>query len=60
MLVEQERTLISERSKAALKTLEVRTASGDTEVVQKINNRSQALAKSRSMLNRSKGHDTRR
>lgn len=60
MLAEQERTFISERTKAALKSLEARAASGDAEAVQKINNRSQALAKGRSMLNRAKGHDMQR
>ncbi|MFK3774101.1 recombinase family protein [Pseudomonas sp. NPDC089406] len=60
MLAEQERTFISERTKAALKSLEARAASGDPEALHKINNRSQALAKGRSMLNRTKGHDTQR
>lgn len=60
VLAEQERTFISERTKAALKSLEVRAASGDPEAVQKIKNRSLALVKGRSMLNRTKGHDTQR
>lgn len=60
MLAEQERTFISERTKAALKSLEARAAGGDTEALEKINNRSQALAKGRSMLNRAKGRDTQR
>jgi DNA invertase Pin-like site-specific DNA recombinase len=60
VLAEQERTFISERTKAALKSLEARAAQGDACAVQKISNRSQALAKGRSMLNRSKGHDTQR
>lgn len=60
VLAEQERTFISERTKAALKSLEARAAAGDAEAVQKISNRSQALAKGRSMLNRSKGRDTQR
>ncbi|UVL23722.1 recombinase family protein [Pseudomonas donghuensis] len=60
MLAEQERRFISERTKAALKSLEARAASGDTEAMQKISNRSQALAKGRSKLNRAKGHDTQR
>ncbi|MDH4656022.1 recombinase family protein [Pseudomonas sp. BN606] len=60
MLAEQERTFISERTKAALKSLEARAEAGDADAVQKIENRSQALAKGRSMLNRTKGHDTQR
>jgi len=60
VLAEQERRFISERTKAALKSLEARAASGDAEAVQKISNRSQALIKGRSLLNRSKGHDTQR
>jgi len=60
VLAEQERTFISERTKAALKSLEARAASGDAEATQKISNRSKALAKGRSMLNRAKGHDTQR
>ena len=56
VLAEQERTFISERTKAALKSLESRAASGDAEAMQKISNRPQALAKGRSMLNRTKGH----
>jgi DNA invertase Pin-like site-specific DNA recombinase len=60
VLAEQERTFVSERTKAALKSLEARAASGDAEAVQKISNRSQALTKGRSMLNRSKGHDRQR
>jgi DNA invertase Pin-like site-specific DNA recombinase len=60
MLAEQERTFISERTKAALKSLEARAAGGDAVAVQKISNRSQALSKGRSMLNRAKGHDTQR
>jgi DNA invertase Pin-like site-specific DNA recombinase len=60
VLAEQERTFISERTKAALKSLEARAATGDAEAVQKISNRSQALAKGRIKLNRTKGHDTQR
>ena len=60
VLAEQERTFISERTKAALKSLEARASSGDEEAVQKIKNRFQALAKGRSQLNRTKGHDTQR
>jgi DNA invertase Pin-like site-specific DNA recombinase len=60
VLAEQERTFISERTKAALNSLEARAAGGDIEAVQKINNRSQALAKGRSKLNRAKGHNTQR
>ncbi|WPO28684.1 recombinase family protein [Pseudomonas sp. BO3-4] len=60
VLAEQERTFISERTKAALRSLEARAAGGDAEAVQKISNRSQALAKGRSMLNRSRGHATQR
>ncbi|EJM25757.1 recombinase family protein [Pseudomonas sp. GM25] len=60
VLAEQERTFISERTKAALKSLESRAASGDEDALQKISNRSQALAKGRILLNRTKGHDTQR
>jgi len=60
VLAEQERTFISERTKAALKSLEARAAAGDSEAVQKIENRSQALAKGRSKLNRGRGHATQR
>ncbi|MCE4069662.1 recombinase family protein [Pseudomonas nitroreducens] len=60
MLAEQERTFISERTKAALASLEARAVAGDTVAIQKIDNRNQALAKGRSMLNRQKGHDTQR
>ncbi|WP_305989805.1 hypothetical protein [Pseudomonas sp. PB101] len=60
VLAEQERTFISERTRAALKSLEARAAGGDAEAVQKISNRSQALAKGRIQLNRTKGHDTQR
>jgi DNA invertase Pin-like site-specific DNA recombinase len=60
MLAEQERTFISERTKAALDSLAARAADGDAEAIQKISNRSQALAKGRSMLNRTKGHETQR
>lgn len=56
VLAEQERTFISERTKAALKSLEARAVAGDLEAVQKIENCTKALAKGRSMLNRSKGH----
>lgn len=60
VLAKQERTFINERTKAALKSLEARAASDDEEAMQKISNRSQALAKGRSMLNRTKGHNTQR
>ncbi|MFI8224189.1 recombinase family protein [Pseudomonas sp. NPDC085632] len=60
VLAEQERTFISERTKEALRALKVRAARGDTEAVQKISNRSEALAKGRNLLNRSKGHETQR
>ncbi|MCE4073414.1 MULTISPECIES: recombinase family protein [Pseudomonas] len=60
VLAEQERTFISERTKAALKSLEARAESGDAEAIRKISNRTQALEKGRSMLNRQKGHDTQR
>lgn len=60
VLAEQERTFVSERTKAALKSLEARAANGDTEAVQKIKNRSEALARGRVKLNRTKGHDTQR
>lgn len=60
VLAEQERTFVSERTKAALKVLETKAAGGDAESIQKISNRSQALAKGRSMLNRGKGHHTQR
>lgn len=60
VLAEQERTFISERTKAALKSLEARAIAGDAEAAQKISNRSQALAKGRSKLNRIKGHATQR
>lgn len=60
MLAEQERRFISERTKAALKSLEARAAAGDAEAVQKIENRTQALIKGRSKLNRIKGHATQR
>lgn len=60
VLAEQERTFISERTKAALKSLQARAAAGDSEAVQKIENRSQALAKGRSKLNRGRGHATQR
>jgi len=60
VLAEQERTFISERTKAALKSLQMRAASGDREAAQKITNRSLALAKGRVSLNRTKGHNTQR
>ncbi|MEX5490557.1 recombinase family protein [Pseudomonas fulva] len=60
VLAEQERTFVSERTKIALKSLEARAAAGDEVAVQKISNRSQALAKGRSTLNRTKGHATQR
>lgn len=55
VLAEQERTFISERTKAALKSLKQRADSGDAEAVEKINNRTKALAIGRTMLNRDKG-----
>lgn len=60
VLAEQERRFISERTKAALKSLEARAAAGDADAVQKIENRTQALAKGRKQLNRIKGHATQR
>lgn len=58
MLAEQERTFISERTKAALKSLEARAEAGDAVAIQKIANRTQALEKGRATLNRAKGHAT--
>ncbi|MCO7535896.1 recombinase family protein [Pseudomonas asiatica] len=60
VLAEQERRFISERTKAALKSLEARAVAGDADAVQKIDNRTQALAKGRKKLNRDKGHATQR
>lgn len=60
VLAEQERTFISERTKAALKSLEARADSGDAEAIQKIDNRTKALQKGRTMFNREKGRDTQR
>lgn len=60
MLAEQERAFISERTKSALKRLEARAKSGDVESIQKIDNRTKALQKGRTMLNREKGRDVQR
>ncbi|MDN6871847.1 recombinase family protein [Pseudomonas citronellolis] len=60
VLAEQERTFVSERTKAALASLQARAEAGDAASIQKINNRTKALEKGRSLLNRQKGHDTQR
>jgi len=60
VLAEQERRFISERTKVTLAALQSRADAGDAESIQKINNRSQALAKGRTMLNREKGRDVQR
>lgn len=60
VLAEQERTFISERTKAALKSLDVRAEAGDIDALHSLANREDKLRKGRSMLNRAKGHDTQR
>ncbi|MBN3967022.1 recombinase family protein [Pseudomonas gregormendelii] len=60
VLAEQERTFVSERTKAALKSLDVRAEAGDIDALHSIANREDKLRKGRSMLNRTKGHDTQR
>lgn len=60
VLAEQERTFISERTKAALKSLEARAEAGDIDAVHSIANREDKLRSGRSKLNRTKGHDTQR
>ncbi|MFV3334089.1 recombinase family protein [Pseudomonas sp. NY15437] len=60
VLAEQERTFISERTKAALKTLEASAAAGDIDAMHSVANREDKLRKGRTMLNRQKGRDTQR
>lgn len=60
VLAEQERNFISQRTKAALASLEARAAAGNTDALHSLANREDKLRKGRSMLNRSKGHDTQR
>jgi DNA invertase Pin-like site-specific DNA recombinase len=60
MLAEQERRFISERTKAALKSLDARAEAGDIDALHSLANREDKLRKGRSMLNRVKGHDTQR
>lgn len=54
MLAEQERTFISQRTKAALAALQDRADAGNTEAQQKVANRTQYLAKGRTDANRAK------
>lgn len=58
VLAEQERKFISERTKAALKSLEARSNAGDVVAQEKVARRNAALAKGRATLNRAKGHAT--
>ncbi|CAH0647341.1 MULTISPECIES: recombinase family protein [Pseudomonas] len=60
VLAEQERTFISERTKAALKSLDARAEAGDVDALHSIANREDKLRKGRSKLNRVKGHATQR
>ncbi|WP_408599023.1 recombinase family protein [Pseudomonas sp. PLMAX] len=60
VLAEQERTFISERTKAALESLQARADGGDIDAVHSIANREDKLRKGRSKLNRAKGHYTQR
>jgi len=57
MLAEQERTFISQRTKDALAKLKDRADSGDVVSQQKVERRSQALAKGRTDANRAKALD---
>lgn len=58
VLAEQERKFISERTKAALKSLEARSNAGDVVAQEKVARRNAALDKGRATLNRAKGHAT--
>jgi DNA invertase Pin-like site-specific DNA recombinase len=60
VLAEQERTFISQRTKAALASLDARAEAGDIDALHSLANREDKLRKGRSMLNRGKGHDTQR
>lgn len=60
VLAEQERTFISERTKAALKSLDVRAEAGDIAALHSLANREDKLRIGRSKLNRAKGHDKQR
>jgi hypothetical protein len=60
VLAEQERNFISQRTKAALASLETRAAAGNIDALHSLANREDKLRKGRSMLNRGKGHDTQR
>lgn len=55
VLAEQERKFISDRTKAALASLNDRAESGDTVALAKLNNRAEALAKGRTAANQTKG-----
>ena len=56
MLAEQERTFISDRTKAALTALKVRAEMGQADALASVANRDQALAKGRTDANRAKGN----
>ncbi|MDA7088262.1 recombinase family protein [Pseudomonas sp. SA3-5] len=56
MLAEQERTFIAQRTKDALASLKQRAEGGDVVSQEKIERRSQALAKGRTEANRAKAH----
>lgn len=60
VLAEQERNFISQRTKDALKSLDARAEAGDIDALHSLANREDKLRKGRSMLNRTKGHDTQR
>lgn len=60
VLAEQERTFISQRTKAALKSLDAKAKAGKIDAIHSIANREEKLRKGRSLLNRSKGHGTQR
>lgn len=55
MLAEQERKFISDRTKAALASLNDRAKAGDVESQRKLDNRAQALSKGRTAASQAKG-----
>jgi len=58
MLAEQERGFISQRTKDALRSLTKRAEAGEAAAVEKVERRSEALAKGRTKVNQSKGGES--
>lgn len=60
VLAEQERTFISQRTKAALESLEARAVAGEVSALHSLAKREDRLRRGRSVLNRARGHESQR